>query len=288
MFLPDLPAVGRRSARGRALTYVTAVRIKNALDNRRDDGDNPRAMLRLAVLLALASGLLGGVAAGAGAGGSSPARTAASILAAMKARHSFRYVSTSIDDAGVRITEISDVAADHGIQQITMSQNGHEAHMTVILAPKGAYVRAGSTTALVVLLGFNPKVAPDYVNRWIFVPPHDPAYAFIAFGADVGTAVRSLQLHGPFAAAHGSPLAGTAVIAVKGRLEYDPKTFVPAVVYARATGAPLPVRIHAGRGRNGETNDFSRWNEPVHVTAPAGAVPIGTTNLEPHSTGVLA
>ena len=53
---------------------------------------------------------------------------------------------------------------------------------------------------------------------------------------------------------------------------------VVETVYAPASGASLPFEERASlvghRGAN--LARMSRWNEPVHVTAPAQAVPIST------------
>jgi hypothetical protein len=47
-----------------------------------------------------------------------------------------------------------------------------------------------------------------------------------------------------------------------------------ATLYVLAAGAPLPVAEVASEGQIHLSVVFSKWNERVSVTAPAGAVPL--------------
>jgi hypothetical protein len=75
-------------------------------------------------------------------------------------------------------------------------------------------------------------------------------------------------------------LNGQQVVGVKGRYTGGGGGTASAILYARATGSPLPVQetVQVAAARTIVT--FSNWNHPISVSAPANAVPIATTGLE--------
>lgn len=73
--------------------------------------------------------------------------------------------------------------------------------------------------------------------------------------------------------------AGNAVNGVRGGMASSLGTFPGATetVYIAASGRPLPVRVLANiPGRSETTCTFSRWGEPVDLTAPPKLVPLGS------------
>jgi hypothetical protein len=195
-----------------------------------------------------------------------------------EAAKSVHYVS--VQRAGAdRIVEVADAAWDQGVQRITVTHAGQTGHVTVIVTPGSAYVK-GDTFALTNYMGYKPAAATTYSERWIEIPSSDHDYN--AVSSDV-TMPQAVQLYVPTpmwlnssADVQGQPAIG--VSGVKPATTTSPP--VTITLFARATGAPLPIEQDIVKGAYTATITFSRWNERVRVAAPASPTPITTTGLE--------
>jgi hypothetical protein len=94
----------------------------------------------------------------------------------------------------------------------------------------------------------------------------------------LSSTIDELRLTGPLAFLPASTLAGQKVIGIKGKT--ISKQPAQSALYVRAQGTPLPVGQVEVFGNVLSRARFSKWNEAVHVTVPAGAVAIATTGLE--------
>jgi hypothetical protein len=219
---------------------------------------------------------LAGVLASSASAAPSPAGLLRSVISAAGAQHSMHYVSTSVV-VPIRITQVADVGVDRGIQRITYRHNGRAGRVTVIVVGGAAYVR-GDSLALVSYMGFKPGAAAKFGQRWVKIPAGDRIYGAVAADVTLASALGDLKLSPPLAHLPSTTRNGVRVITVAGKL---PTSRTAAVtLYARASGAPLPVAEVFKEGTSQGEVTFSRWNVPVTVRAPAHAVPIAATGLE--------
>ena len=171
----------------------------------------------------------------------SPKQLRAAMLGAASARHSVHYVSTS-SAAGHFIRIVSDVGPGRGIQRITVKSGGHSGPATVRIVGGSGYIR-GNAFTLHNYFPFTQAQATRYAGEWISIPSSSGAYTVVAADATFASFVELTE-----------------------------------TVYAPARGTPLPFeeKAVAARVRGTSVARLSRWNEPVHVAAPANAVPIST------------
>jgi hypothetical protein len=218
-------------------------------------------------LLLPAVSLAGLTAALAGAVAPASARYTA-VLAAMQRQHSVHYVATE-SEGTTSVTYVGDVGRTEGIQRVVFTAGGRTGHVTEVVSNHRAWIR-GDEFALSEFLTFPDSIAARYAGRWIKVPSSD--YASVAEDVTLGSAVDTLKLHAPIAAVPATLVGGQAVIGVRGTSSHAGVSTVE-ILYARATGLPLPVaEIATGTAATDVT--FSRWNEAVSVSVPAHALTV--------------
>jgi hypothetical protein len=232
--------------------------------------------VRLRALLILAVALVCVPSAVSASG--TPTELLTSILAAARAQHSVHYVSSASLGTS-HVSQVGDAGATQGIQRITFRAAGKTGRVTVMFVAGSAYLR-GDAFTLVDYLGFKAGAAAAYAGRWILVPRSDSAYSTIAAGVTFTSAIRELKLSAPLTRLPDTTIDGRRVIALRGKSSTAPGS-IAATLYARATGPPLPVREVARAGKSSAVVTFSRWNEPVRLSAPASAVPISKVRQHP-------
>jgi hypothetical protein len=220
----------------------------------------------LVVLLVLAA--LGPV--GVASAARTPAQLYAASLAAARAKHSVHYVSNLASSAAA-LTIVGDAAADRGIQRITFHRLGQTGRVTVVVVANMAYIR-GDAFTLAGYLGFPASAAARYAGRWISIPHGHPAFAPVAEAVRLRSTLVDVSVHPPFTRLARTTVGGEPVVGIKGRAAAGQPG--AAILYVRARGTPLPVAAIEEQNGAQARLTFSRWNEPVHVKAPAKAVPI--------------
>ncbi|HEX4526626.1 MAG TPA: hypothetical protein VH108_07790 [Gaiellaceae bacterium] len=206
----------------------------------------------------------------------SPRQSLSAILAAARAQHSVHYVADATDGSFHTVL-VSDVGATSGIQKITYERGGTTGKVTVVVSAGTAYFRGDSFT-LRYFMGFKAAPSVKFAGRWVQVPHSDRDYAALAAAVTLPSTIDELRLTGPLSFLPQSTLGGQQVIGIKGKT--ISKQPAQAGLYARAHGTPLPVGEVEVFGSALSRTRFSRWNEPVHVPVPAGAVAISATGLE--------
>jgi major membrane immunogen (membrane-anchored lipoprotein) len=210
---------------------------------------------------------------------STPSSPKAELAAMKKAAHSQKsvhYVSVN-SSSGHRVQTVTDAGAKEGELQATVTQTGQTGQATVIFTGGTAYMR-GDAFAMRVYFGFPEATATKYAGKWIAVPSTSPAIDTIASGVTLPSFLTSLfQPMGNL-----SLVTKGSVIEVTGVIHEQSGVRAVTAIAAPASGQPLPVKqdvkisgAHAGSG----TVTMSNWGEPVHVSAPKGAVPLA--NLAP-------
>ena len=204
-----------------------------------------------------------------------PRESLAAILAAAHAQKSVHYVALA--DNGVSRTRlVCDVATTKGIQRITYGRGGRTGKVTVLVIDGTAYIR-GDAFILSSYLGFQSAASVRFAGKWIKIPRSDTAYVSISASATLPSTLDEFRLAGRLEFVAHKKVGGQQTFGIAGVTGQPP---AKATLYARAKGAPLPVGEVETLGKAFAETLLSKWNEPVIVSAPAHAVPIGTTGLE--------
>jgi hypothetical protein len=224
-----------------------------------------------AFLLVVAAGA---VATAVAQAARSPQQWRAAMLDAASSRRSVHYVS-STSQPGFSIRFVSDVAQRRGIQRITFTRHGSSGSATVLVVRHTAYFR-GTAFTLRNYFALSPEQASRYAGKWISVPSSAKSYTPVAADATLASFVAHLLPRKHLAVVRAT-IAGRKLVGVRGAVR-EAGLRVVETVYAPAGGEPLPFELKAAPVGHPGTNvvRMSRWNEPVHVTAPAHAVPIST------------
>jgi hypothetical protein len=216
----------------------------------------------------------GAVAAAVAQAARSPQQWRAAMLDAASSRHSVHYVS-STSQPGWSIRFVSDVGRGRGIQRITFTRGGRSGPATVLVVPHTAYIR-GSAFTLRNYFALSPAQASRYGGKWISVPSSAKSYTPVAADATLESFLAHLLPRKHLAVVRAT-IAGRKSVGVRGAVRQAGLQVVETV-YAPAGGEPLPFEERATPVGHPGLNlaRMSRWNEPVHVAAPAHAVPIST------------
>jgi hypothetical protein len=224
----------------------------------------------------------------AGAATQTAGQLLASAGAAAKGQPSFHYVATDTQ-AGLSVTINGDVTRTEGTQTIVATIDGTVGHVTVSLVEGSAYFR-GDEAGLQHFMQLSPALAAEYTNQWISLSKNDPGYAAIAAGLTTATALGQVEIGKPLSLRGVTKKMGQQVLTIGGTERGTPNgatkpVTIPVRLYVKASGAPLPVLYSAtwvvDKHPQVQTVSFSRWKEPVHVTAPANPVPVGSLGGKP-------
>ncbi len=229
-------------------------------------------MSRIGVLVLVVTA--GALTAAAAFAAQPPKQLRAGMLAAASARHSVHYVSaTSAPGRTIRI--VGDVGPKLGTQRITLKLGGRSGQALVLVVDGSAYIR-GNAFMLQNFFPFTQAQATKYAGQWISIPSTSGAYAAVSADTTFASFLADL-MPGTHLSLVRAKVSGKAAVGVRGVVRQAGTNLVETV-YAPASGTPLPFEekavVMGGQG-TGMTR-MSRWNEAVHVTAPANAVPITT------------
>jgi len=228
-----------------------------------------------------AAGLTAGVVLLAGCGGSpqgpaspgSPAshaaQTLARVLAATRSAGTV-HISVKVTIGPNTATYSSDAGVDVGRQKVTAGDGGE----ATVLEVNGVGYFQASEKGLVGFLGTPLPLAQRYAGRWISFQPGDLGYQRVVSGVTIGAVADELALTGDVTTAGASTVDGQAVNGLNGGipLAWSAPAGVTARLYVAARGKPLPVLFEGGVPPSVERVEFSRWGEPLRVTAPASTV----------------
>jgi hypothetical protein len=136
------------------------------------------------------------------------------------------------------------------------------------------------------------NAAPKLAGKWLKSPTTAAEFRDLTKGLDLETLSRCLSKdHGTLAKGGEETVDGKKAVVVLDKGD-QPGT-APAKLYVAASGEPLPLRTLAtgnerpggkkdpscnpdgSRAEKGDEKTFSRYNEPLDITAPAGAIDIG-------------
>ncbi len=176
----------------------------------------------------------------------SPKASRASLVAAALAQKSVHYKEDDEFYADGSQSVTADVTADSGTARLQASYTGFYGTIDMRLVDSTVYVR-GDAPAVEDTLDLTSALPAGYAWRWISVPRADNRFS------------------------RGALSFLTLASIVKN---------VPRDVKLVTVADKLPTAFEQTTGSQGDstTTDaaFSRWNEPVHVRAPANSIPLST------------
>jgi hypothetical protein len=177
------------------------------------------------------------------------------------------------------MTQSEDSGSGIGRILITTSDGGH---LTLLLVDETGYLN-GDETGIADFYQLSTAVADKLAGKWISTPQGNapgkdyPSAGFV--GITFADVVGQLEETGRLGLTAPTAFAGNAVNGVRGGMASSLGTFPGATetVYIAASGRPLPIRVLANiPGHDETTCAFSRWGEPVDLTAPPKPVPLGS------------
>jgi hypothetical protein len=233
--------------------------------------------------------------------GKTPAQVNEAVYAAATAGGTFHYVNHDVSEVGgttLRLEMTGDVGPGTGIQDVSGSGGDFE----ILVTGSVAYLKADAT-ALKETFGYDAATSAQYAGTWIAIASDESPYEAVAalvtsesfWGNPQIEPMESLPAT-PSAVADRSTVDGRAVQSVTSTIhDSDPSTGISVNGTTELTFAAddphLPLRSTGRTSSSGEgstgtdryTTTFSSWGEPVHITAPSGAVPY--SSLPAPSTG---
>jgi hypothetical protein len=216
------------------------------------------ALIAIALVLALA-----------GCGGSSgsngvESKSAQQILEATKAAASSAvsvHIEGSIQANGKPISLDMELLAGKGGKG-TISQEG----FTVQIVQSGGAVYINGSSAFYTHVA-GPTAAALLQGKWLKAPAGSGELASLASLTDLGKLLdTALSGHGAVTKGPVKTVNGQKAIELRDATK-DGSLFVAT------TGQPYPLQILKSGGETGKVT-FDRWNKPVTITAPAGAIDI--------------
>jgi len=221
----------------------------------------PPAAAALAILLALAApiaGCGGSSSSGNGVASKSPSEILAASKAAAAGASSV-HVAGALSSGGTPLTLDMDLVSGRGGRG-QISEGGLSFELIVIgdtVYIKGSptfYSHFGGTAA-----------ARLFQGKWLKAPVTGGELASLASLTNLGKlleqtlASRTTLVRGPTATVASQPVVELHDTAHNGSL------------YVATTGQPYPIEV-VKRGTETGHVSFTRWNQPVTLTAPAGAI----------------
>jgi hypothetical protein len=196
-----------------------------------------------AIVVALSTALS---ACGSSVPSSPKAARRAAIIAAALAQKSVHWTADDYELGGDHETQISaDVSAGSGAAWVTWQVDaGSDGGKYHVMRVNRIFYVNGDSSSLRELFDLKSAQATRYAGRWISTRNGEGVTLYVADGLTLPSIVRE----------YASAVRRTS---------------------ARATGERLPVTFDKNPSQVDEiSGTFSKWNEPVHVHAPAHSVAI--------------
>jgi hypothetical protein len=222
----------------------------------------PRARAVPALVLALMLGLLGGCGSSSPRGNGEASKSPTEILAAAKAAAAgaaSAHVAGSIVDEGKPISlDMELVSGKGGKGRVTLEGLS----VGLIQVGKSVYINASSAFYRHVA---GAAAAQLLQGKWLKAPASGGNLAPLAALTNLGKLIdTTLASHGTLASAGTKTINGQKAVGVRD-------TSKGGTLYVAATGAAYPLEIVKSGASAGKIS-FDRWNQPVTLSAPAGAI----------------
>jgi hypothetical protein len=219
------------------------------------------ALLALGALLALlVAGCGGSSSSGNGVADKSPDQILEASKTAAKEADSV-HIEGSILSKGKPIALNMQLLAGKGGKG-TISQEGFT---IALIQTNGAVYINGSAAFYRHVAG--PAAAQLLQGKWLKAPAGSGELASLASLTDLSTLIdTALANHGTLTKGHTTTIEGQPAIALLDAAK-------SGALYVATTGKPYPLQITKAGAEKGQVS-FNRWNQPVTLTAPSGAIDI--------------
>jgi hypothetical protein len=216
--------------------------------------------LALVLLLALLSGCGSSSTSGNGTASKSPAAILAAAKAAAAGAASAHVVGAIVDAGKPIALDMELVSGKGGKGRITLEGRSIDliqvGPSVYIKASKAFYTHVAGAAAAQLLQG-----------KWLKASATASNFASLASLTNLGKLIdTTLASHGKLARAGTKTINGQKAVGVTD-------TSKGGTLYVATTGAPYPIGI-VKSGASGGKITFDRWNQPVTLSAPAGAISI--------------
>jgi hypothetical protein len=191
-------------------------------------------------------------------------------LANARVQRSVHYV-TAQASGSMSVTINGDAARDRGIQRITYRKDGHLGHVTVLVVANTAYVR-GDAFTLTNYMRIPASAAGAWAGKWLSLADTAPDFAPVAAAVRLVSTLSELKMPPPFGSVGPAARLGHRVIGIRSSFQRGGHA-ISEILYIDLSRS-LPLQLVGTSGTTTINGTFSRWNEPVSVTAPDGAIPI--------------
>jgi hypothetical protein len=223
----------------------------------------PRPVLA-AALAALALGLIAAGCGSSSSGNGLQSKSPSQILEATKAAAATAtsvHIDGTISSNGKPISLNMELLAGKGGKG-TIAQEG----FTIKLIQVRGAVYINGSAAFYTHVG-GAAAAQLLQGKWLKAPANSGELASLAELTNLSKLIdTALSNHGTLAKAPAATIEGQKAIALK-----DSTT--GGILYVAANGTPYPLEI-AKTGKESGKVVLDRWNQPVALTAPAGAIDI--------------
>lgn len=206
-----------------------------------------------------------------------PSQLLAEALSAGRAQSSVRW-STSYSIGAMSATLVTESGRTSGLQRITVSEGSSTGHVTAELVNGTAYLD-GDRLGLENFVGFGATAGATQAGRWLSVGRASPEFATISAGLTVRSTLSELSVAGSLSSVAPTVVFGEHVIGVRGSSGGSDAS-TSAVLYVRASGAPLPVEQDETFAGSTTRARFEDWGASLRVLAPSGAVPFQMSWLQ--------
>jgi hypothetical protein len=226
------------------------------------------AVLTAGVIILLAG--CGGSQGSANASSPHAVKTLARILAAIRAARTV-HISVHARVGPNTATYSSDAGVNVGRQKVTAGDGG----WATILEVNGVGYFQANEKGMIGFLATPQALAQRYAGHWISFQPGGMGYQRVVSGVTLGAIADEMELTGAITPKGTSTVNGEAVSGLNGGvpLAWNAPAGITATLYVAAHGKPLPVLFEAGVAPSGYHVEFSRWGEPLRITAPTSALP---------------
>jgi hypothetical protein len=216
--------------------------------------------LVLVVLLALLSGCGSSSSSGNGAASKSPAAIVAEAKLAAAGAASAHVAGAIVDEGKPIALDMELVSGKGGKGRITLeglSINLIQVGPSVYInGSKAFYSHVAGAAAAQLLQG-----------KWLKAPASGKNFSSLASLTNLGKLIdTTLASHGKLVGAGTKTVNGQKVVGVRDATK-------GGTLYVATTGTAYPIEI-VKSGASGGKITFDRWNQPVTLSAPAGAVNI--------------
>jgi len=231
-----------------------------------------------------------------------PRQLFASAIAAAKTESAVHWVS-HVRSRSYSISLVTTAGMADGTQSMTVRSGSQTGHVSAILIGPVAYV-LGDEVGLRAVLYFSPTAASQEAGRWLVLasaatgPQSErQLYDEVSSGLTISSIIAAIDLNGTSSLVPGGSVGGRAVLGVRVSVPAAAGTSTTAgtpgttavagaagapasspsptqeVLYLRASGLPLPVKVVLTSPHVTSTVVFGPWGHAPDAQVPVAAVP---------------